>query len=353
VGKVNFRFAGALGIALAVVTVLVANHDHLPVRDPDDDIWPAYIRLPAMMLAAVAVDIVPRAIWRSRRHWRGFAATTRSVTIERWPLSQVWFAIAGVGTWYLSYAAFRDLKAYVPFVNQKVWDPTLARIDRTLWFGHEPAQVLHSVFGTGIAAEIFSCIYVGWIVMIPVSIAIALIWTRNRRAGQWYITALAVDWALGAAGYFMFPTLGPIYSDPSSFAGLRHTYVTNLQDKLLTDRVSYLQHPWHTGAVQTIAAFPSLHVGMMVTVMLCLEFFGVHRWMRIAGRIGLVLTILATVYLGWHFFTDSLGGIVVGSLGVWIAALGTGNHIGLRPYLQSDPEPATERQPAAAPSRIA
>jgi membrane-associated phospholipid phosphatase len=353
VGKVNFRFAAAIGIAMAVVTVLVANHDHLPVRDPDDDIWPAYIRLPAMMLAALAVDVLPRAIWRSRRAWRDFAGATREVFVERWPLSQVWFALSGVATWYLSYAAFRDLKAYVPFVNQKVWDPTLAHIDRILWFGHDPAQVLHHVFGTGFMAEVFSCIYVAWIVMIPVSIAIALIFTRNRRAGQWYVTALSVDWALGVAGYFMFPTLGPVYSDPSTFSGLQHTYVTHLQAGLLGDRIAYLQHPFHTDAVQTIAAFPSLHVGMMVTVMLCLEFFGVRRWLRIAGRIGLVLTVLATVYLGWHFFTDSLGGIVVGSLGVWIAALGTGNHVGLRPVLRRDPEPVDKTQPAASPSRLA
>ena len=87
--------------------------------------------------------------------------------------------------------------------------------------------------------------------------------------------------------------------------------------------------------------------------MLCLELFSVRRWMRIAGRIGLLLTILATVYLGWHFFTDALGGIVVGSLGVWIAALGTGNHIGLRPVLRRDEVSAPVDQEIAEPSRLA
>jgi len=350
--RVNFRFAGALGVALAVIAVVIANHDHLPVRDPDDNIWPAYIRLPAMMLAAFALDIVPRAAWRSRGRAREFAAVARSVVVERWPLSQVWFALSGVATWYLSYAAFRDLKSYVPFVNQEIWDPAFAKIDKALWLGHDPAQVLHTVFGTGFMAHVFSCIYVAWIVMIPISIAVALIWTRNRRAGQWFVTALAVDWALGVGAYFAFPTLGPIYSDPNTFSGLDHTYVTTLQDKLLSDRIAVLANPWHTDAVQTIAAFPSLHVGMMVTVMLCLELFAVRRWMRIAGRIGLVLTVLATVYLGWHFFTDSIGGIVVGSLGVWIAALGTGNHIGLRPVLRRDDEHQVAA-PVAEPSRLA
>ncbi len=34
------------------------------------------------------------------------------------------------------------------------------------------------------------------------------------------------------------------------------------------------------------------------------------------------LTVLATVYLGWHYFADALGGAVLGTAGVWIAALG-------------------------------
>jgi membrane-associated phospholipid phosphatase len=50
----------------------------------------------------------------------------------------------------------------------------------------------------------------------------------------------------------------------------------------------------------------------------------------------LVLTVIATVYLGWHFFVDTIGGAVLGSAAVWIAALGTGNHVGLRPKLREN-----------------
>jgi hypothetical protein len=68
-----------------------------------------------------------------------------------------------------------------------------------------------------------------WIGLVPVSIAIALVWTRHKQAGAWYVTAVAVDWCLGATIYLLLPTVGPIYSDPSSFAGLPHTYVSDLQ----------------------------------------------------------------------------------------------------------------------------
>jgi membrane-associated phospholipid phosphatase len=45
----------------------------------------------------------------------------------------------------------------------------------------------------------------------------------------------------------------------------------------------------------------------------------------------LALTVVATVYLGWHYFADALAGVVLGAAGVWIAALGTGNHDRGRP----------------------
>jgi membrane-associated phospholipid phosphatase len=45
------------------------------------------------------------------------------------------------------------------------------------------------------------------------------------------------------------------------------------------------------------------------------------------------VTVVCTVYLGWHYFADTLGGAVLGAAGVWIAALGTGNHERGRPRL--------------------
>ena len=114
---------------------------------------------------------------------------------------------------------------------------------------------------------------------------------------------------------------------------------------MIQDRYTVLFDPFATHAVQTIAAFASLHVGIMVTVCLMAELLHMKRW--IAGRMWgfLALTVIATVYLGWHYFADTLGGAVLGAAGVWIAALGTGNHVRGRPRLKvREAEPAVERQ---------
>ncbi len=298
---------------------------------------------------------MPRTLWLSLGRDRSVTGVPRTlvrVVRERWPWEHTRFALAGLGAWYLTYAAFRNLKSYVPFVNRSLWDATLERLDRVLWLGHDPAVVLHALFGTGWAAEFFSFVYVAWIVFVPVSLVVALVWSRERAAGAWYVTAVAVDWVLGVAIYFAVPTRGPVYARPDDFAALPHTFVTTLQESMIADRYTVLADPWATHAVQSIAAFASLHVGIMVTVCLMAELLSLHRVVRGALWVFLVVTVLATVYLGWHYFVDALGGAAIGAAAVWIAALGTGNHDRGRPRLTHATSPSEPvRQGAVAQPR--
>src|SRR3954454_7213974 len=349
-------FAGVCALVLAVATVLVAWTQDLPIRDPDGVVVPTYVRLPIILVLAWLLDVVPRAVVRSGRHLATLPAQFTAVVRERWDRSHVVFAVSGLAAWYVCYAAFRNLKSYVPFVHGHTFDKGFQRLDHALWLGHDPARVLHAAFGTTWAAEFFSAIYVIWIVLIPVMLAVALVWTRHPSAGSWFVTAVAMDWVLGVATYFALPTLGPIYSAPGNFAHLRHTYATTLEDQLWTDRVHVLADPHATDAVQTIAAFPSLHVGLMVTVCLFVTLAGMARWIRVTAWAFLVLTVLSTIYLGWHFSLDALGGAALGAVAVWVAALGTGNHVRGRPQVVDqggyDGSAAVDR-PSASASRSA
>ena len=335
----NFGYAWAAGIAMAAATVLFSVIAELPIRDPDSLI-PGYIRFPAIVLGAVAVDVLPRLVARARGRFSTYGSTFRAILRERWTRRHCLFALGGVGAWYLTYATFRNLKSFVPFVNSNNWDAELRDLDQVLWLGNDPAVVLHDLFGTGVAAHFFSYVYFVWIVLVPVSIAIALVWTRHTTAGSWYVTAVAFDWMLGAAVYLMVPSTGPVYTEAQrgQFADLPHTYNTDLADTLWEDRVAVLSDVFGSGTLQTIAAFPSLHVGIMVTICLMVQYVGLARWIRVVSWVFLGLTVLATLYLGWHYFVDVIAGAAVGSVTVWAAALATGNHVGLRPVLSRDEE---------------
>ena len=348
----QFRFAVMVALGLSVATLVVAWVYDLPVRDPDSVAGPTYLRLPLILLGAFLLDVVPRAGGRAwRRHdLRDLPRTVREVVRERWGLPHLAFALVGLGAWYLTYASFRNLKSFVPFVNLHLWDATLADIDRVLFFGHDPVELTHALFGTGVAAELFSFLYIAWIVFVPASLVVALVWSRNSVAGAWYVTAVAVDWVLGAAVYYLVPSLGPIYARPELFTELPRTDVTALQELMIAERGEVLVNPFTTEAVQTIAAFASLHVGICVTMCVMAELLRLHWGVRAFLWVFLALTVPCTVYLGWHYAVDALGGAVLGVAGVWIAGKGTGNAFRRRPL---ETQPAESGGSMTARSRAA
>lgn len=335
----QFWLAWVVGAAMAVAMVVLAVIEDLPVRDPDDDLLPSYIRMPLIVFAAILADILPRVLHRARLRstWApgALGGLWREVVAERWPASHWWFAINGAIAWYLTYATFRNIKSMAPHVNGADWDDAMADIDRFLFAGHDPAGVLHAWFGTDVMTYLMSAVYILWIALIPTSIAVALVWTRHTSAGAWYVTAVALDWCIGCVLYLLLPTLGPIYADPGQFADLPHTYNTTLQEGLWTDRVAVMADPWAADTLQTIAAFASLHVGIMMTICLVARLVGLPRWIQRTCWIFLALTVVATVYLGWHYVVDVFGGLALGAVAVWLAGLATGNRVGWRVQLSS------------------
>lgn len=315
----RLRFLVLLALLMCLATALVTRWQQLPVRDPDNGLGPSWVRLPLTLLGAVLLDVVPRMVMRARRGTPALTAM-REVLAERWPRRQLQFSLIGLASWYLTYVAFRNLKSAVPFVNDTLWDRTFASWDKILMLGHYPGPVLHDLLGTGWAATFFFVVYVLWIGLIPASLAWALTWTRNHAVAAWYITALALDWALGVTAYYLFPTLGPFYTRAADFAGLPHD-ARQLQEAMMDDRVSVLLGPHAVDTVQTIAAFPSLHVGMMVTLCLLVHWNTPDKFLRAVSWLMLALTVLATLYLGWHFFVDVLGGAAVGAFAAWLGGV--------------------------------
>ncbi len=315
----------SLAVGMVAAALVVATAYHLPVRDPDDSlVGPVYVRLPAIAVGCFLLDVVVRSLRRGGP--RGLRATVPRVVAERWSGPRIRLVLVGLVSWYLTYVAFRNLKSYVPFVRPDMADETLLRLDRVLALGHDPAALLHDLLGTGVAAHLMSLTYVSWILFLSLSLLVALFWTENLDTAAWYVTAVAVNWVLGATLYYLVPSVGPVYAQPSLFAELPDLATTRIADSWMDDRLHMLADPFGTPALQTIAAFASLHVSVMVTAVLICRFARLRpAWIQGALWFFLALNVLATVYLGWHYVVDVLGGVAVGMVAVWLAAYGTGN----------------------------
>lgn len=335
--RLGFTFG--LAAVTFLVALVVADSTGVSLRDPDGSTGPTYIRLPVILVSALIVDVVPRIIFRANSA-SALPVTAMAVVRDRWSRANLQFTLTGLIAWYVTYASVRNLKGFVPFVNHRLYDAALERMDRAMFFGHDPAVLLHQILGTGITAHVLSFFYTGWIVLLPLSLAIALVWHRETTIGSWWVTAVAVDWVLGVATNYVVPTLGPIYVDAGGYSALPTTATTRLQDNMWAERVRVLADPASAQHVQNIAAFASLHVAIAATACILAHQAGLPRVLRAALGAFLVVTMIATVYFGWHYVVDVIGGLAIGIAGAWIGAVATG-HRGSRRVRQRLDEPAT------------
>ena len=218
----------------------------------------------------------------------------------------------------------RNLKAIVPLERPgELFDGQLADFDRALFAGHDPATVLHAILGTSILTHVFSTFYVAFIVFLPLTIGVSLVFARDLEAGLFYTTAQSINWVLGAGSYLLLPSLGPAYAHPGLFAALPVSEVTHLQAVLMDQRIAFLQDP-ATATPQAIAAFASLHISMSFTAVLAAHALGAGRRLKIALWVWFGVTMLGPVYLGWHYVADNLAGVIMGASALALAGLLTG-----------------------------
>jgi membrane-associated phospholipid phosphatase len=230
----------------------------------------------------------------------------------------------------MTYLAYRNLKSFLPLITAQDLDPTLLRWEQDALGGTHPFDVLHTLLGTGIAAQVLSWVYLFFLAFVPISLGAALIASINPLPGLWWVLTLGINWTLGTLSYYLVPTMGPFFIAPELFANLPQTGVSRLQNALWVERLQVIADPTTTSAVQSIAGFASLHASITFSAALIVTLLGLHRILRIAMWVMFGLTMLATVYFGWHYVLDDLAGLAIGGFAVTVAALLTGNGAALR-----------------------
>ncbi|MEO8689903.1 MAG: phosphatase PAP2 family protein [Solirubrobacteraceae bacterium] len=322
----RFVVAGPAVAAVTLVAALIATAAAgVPLRDPHG-VTLARLESAAMLVAVlVALDIVFRG---GRKRW----TAARALTVA-----------SALVSFYVTYLAYRNLKSVVPLLRpNELFDYRLAEIDRSLFAGSEPAGVLQSLFGTGISAHVLSNVYEAFFLFIPVAVAFALVALPDLRSGLFLTTALAINWLLAAGSYFLLPSLGPVYADATQFAQLPATGVSGLQHVLFQQRMGFLRDPSATGAAQSIGAFASLHCSIFFTAVLASHLLGLSRYVKIGVWVLFALTVVATIYFGWHYVLDDLAGVVIAVTALALA----------RAIVGIDLRIARQRVPAPAPAAV-
>ncbi|GAB7005941.1 hypothetical protein JCM18899A_34140 [Nocardioides sp. AN3] len=306
-----------IGIAAIIVSIVTGKR----LIDPDGSfLGPTWMRLPLLLLAALALDLVPRTLWESRFKptlWQSIAARRLRT---HWNRERLTLVALGVVGFYVVYVSYRNLKSALPALIHAQYDHELHLIDKALFFGHEPGAVLQAALGTHAAAWFLSYIYLWFLPLVPIAVTCWLVWSKDLSYGYWFVCAQALAWTLGTISYYALPTVGPGLQYPFVYAPLTHTPTTALMDSLVNARHNALWDA-QAKAAQTVAGFASLHVAITLLTALMVQYTVAMKWLRVVFWVNFSCTCVATLYFGWHYVSDDVAGVMIALTAFYLAGI--------------------------------
>ncbi len=214
------------------------------------------------------------------------------------------------------FAVYSNLKALIPVFRTGLWDPVYYQWDKLLFFGHDPLPILAGAFGERFRALMErSYFFLFFFLIFGLSAAYVY---RSVRYFEKALLAMVLTYVLGTAAYYIAPSVGPAFHDQTwnLFAG---TSGAPLKASLYRSYRAICEAPRQAPIhlFQGLAAFPSLHVAVMVVFLYYLWYC--ERLLVYTLLPPMLLMTVSTVYLGWHYVVDIPGGIAVGAAGIWLA----------------------------------
>jgi hypothetical protein len=295
--------------------------------------------------------IVVRALYlRTVNPFRGLWAIVRS------HIRSPALAIAGVAPILLVpvlMASFGTLKMLMPLVRDFTWDDSLAAADRLLFFGYQPWQFTHSLFGSPFLTDLIDTAYTDWVLALYTAVlGYALFAPRYERAR--FFLSFAASWLLiGVVGSYAFASAGPCYaqlvgtlSAPEFAPLMAKLKAIHEGDYLLNayywQEVLWRHHSRHEyGFAMGISAMPSMHNA--IAVLYALTTSRMARFIKVAAWSYAALIFIGSIHLGWHYAIDGIGaGLMV--WGIWAAA---GRYLDRVGYTAAIRPRAAEQEPEA------
>jgi hypothetical protein len=298
----------AIVVAFAIIAFARSRQVDIPFRDPHGKLFSNKIVSTAeVLLLFVVIDIAVR--WfRGRGQGRSLWQTARI----RWTPYRVVMIVAGLLAYQVVYLCYRNLKSWDVFRAPQ--DDLLLKWDKWLFFGHSPAVLLHDLLGQDVAARLLTTWYEAFSTLVTIALVAALAFTPTVRSAYVFVVSAMWAWIIGVGSYYLIPSLGPFWSAPAEFAGLTRTSIQHTQENYVLQRANLLAEPDVHQHFAQISAFASLHCALTFLIFLMARYYGLRRLSWAIG-VFLVGTLVATVYLGWHFAVDDVAGLAI----AWIS----------------------------------
>jgi hypothetical protein len=223
--------------------------------------------------------------------------------------------------------AYELMRGYADNLGLAIHVTDVLAIERALFFGLVPTQVLQDAFHPATGPDVLASVAtVFYFLHFPLPIAVGFfLWLRRRRVYYDYVAALILLAMAGFATYVLLPVAPPwwaaqhgylpgpdgapaiLYLKEQGFDQLASLF--GFEGRYIYSYTIYDINP------NQVAAFPSLHAAF--------PFLGFLFARRAFGRISWILLVysvfvwLSIVYLADHYVVDILGGLAYAGLAYW------------------------------------
>ncbi|MCB1044745.1 MAG: phosphatase PAP2 family protein [Acidobacteria bacterium] len=213
---------------------------------------------------------------------------------------------------------YLSLKQFTPILNDMLFDDALIAMDRAIHFGIDPYPAWILPFPPMVG--LIQTLYIGWFgLKIPI---FAYYLFKPTAKSVHFFASYFLLFVLAGSLAVVFPSLGPVYVIP-------HEQVDAIRADTTTEVTQKAALQWYWKAIQDpynyernpiggLAAFPSLHVGMVALMTI---FFCRMRRLRWVSLVYLVIIEFGSVYLGWHYALDGYFTILFTLILVWALGL--------------------------------
>ncbi len=197
------------------------------------------------------------------------------------------------------------------FVHTRL-DPHIIGLEQWV-FGCQPSRVLPARFGHWWLSEMLYLSYFSYYLMV-VGAGLGLYWLRRNRFAR-YVTVVSLVFYVCYLTYVFVPVLGPYSQEViASSDGVEALIGPRPRQPEATRGFFYhiVGAVYRYAEVEGGAAFPSSHVAVaLVTLTFTWRYLKRVRWLHL---VFVVLLCISTVYCGYHYAVDVVGGLVAAAV---------------------------------------
>lgn len=225
------------------------------------------------------------------------------------------------------FSVFTSFKSMIPVISPFRFDSAFSEIDRLLHFGHYPWEIMFPVLKIALLTTALSFIYKTWFVAKFSVLYWQAFSLKNPQLRARFFITYMLSWIInGTLLATILSSAGPCYY--GAVTGMPDPYAPLMaflerSDKILPVWDLYAQdYLWKSykdisiTLFSGISAMPSMHISL--SFLFALLGWKVGRKTGIFFTVYLVLMMIGSVHLGWHYAIDGYFAILTTGL-LWMA----------------------------------